>query len=371
MGWNSWNTFGENIHESLIEETAAALVETGLAEIGYRFVNIDDCWHAEARDDEERLTWDAAKFPGGIPRLAEAVHGMGFGFGIYSCAGTHTCAGRVASFGNEEKDAQTFADWGVDFLKYDYCNKPFGVDGRTLYFRMGQALRSTGRHIIFSACEWGNTEPWLWGRQAGCHMWRTTGDISDSWESIKAIGFSQFGKELYAGPNAWNDPDMLVVGMKGVGNVAAGGCSLDEYKTHFALWCLLAAPLLIGCDVRSIDAESLAILGNRRLVAVNQDKMGAQARLVGSDYHHWDHTLFPTLVKPLADGGLALGMFNLHDERTVQLQAAWEAIGLHDRRPCQVQDLWTGEDLGVHRSFFCAKAAPHAGVVVKLTPLPL
>ncbi|MDW8289478.1 MAG: glycoside hydrolase family 27 protein, partial [Armatimonadota bacterium] len=211
MGWNSWNTFGAEIHEELIRQVADVFVEAGLREAGYTYVVIDDLWESDERDDQGRLVPDPKKFPSGMKALADYVHSKGLKFGIYSCAGTHTCAGKPGSYGYEEIDAQTFAEWGVDYLKYDFCYKPAGADAVTLYRRMGQALRATGRPIVFSICEWGSNEPWKWGASVGGHLWRTTGDINDSWESIEQIGFSQNGLEAYAGPDHWNDPDMLVV----------------------------------------------------------------------------------------------------------------------------------------------------------------
>ncbi len=363
MGWNSWNTFGADIDEKVIRTTADAIVSSGLKDAGYEYVCIDDLWEADQRVNG-RLTWDAAKFPSGIPALADYIHSLGLKFGIYSCAGTHTCAGKPASFGYEEEDAHTFAEWGVDYLKYDFCYFPPGADARAAYGRMGQALRMTGRPIVFSLCNWGLHEVWTWGASVGGHLWRTTGDINDSWSSIVQIGF-QKQKDLHpwGRPNGWNDPDMLVVGMRNRGNVAKEGCTDDEYRSHFALWCLQAAPLIIGCDVRAMDEATKAILLNRRLIAVNQDPLGVQARCLGS------HRRCEVWAKPLADGDVAVGFFNLHDKPQSNVPVAWEQLYLHDRRACRVTDLWTGEDLGIHcRIFNSGALAPHASQVVRLTP---
>lgn len=200
MGWNSWNTFGADVNEDVVKETADAFLDCGLKQAGYTYVVIDDCWSLRERGPDGRLRWDPDKFPSGIPALAEYVHSRGLKFGMYSCAGTHTCAGYPGSYACEELDAQTFAEWGVDFLKYDYCYKPAGTDGRMLYRRMGQALRQTGRPILYSMCNWGVDEPWKRAASCGAHMWRTTGDIVDSWQSIEQIGFGQAGLECYAGP---------------------------------------------------------------------------------------------------------------------------------------------------------------------------
>ncbi len=366
MGWNSWNTFGPDISEDLVKETADAFVSQGLKATGYEYVVIDDLWEADSRTDDGRLTWDAAKFPHGIPALADYVHSRGLKFGIYSCAGTHTCGCKPASFGYEEEDARTFAEWGVDFLKYDFCYKPMGVAGRDLYVRMGQALRQSGREILFSMCEWGLMEPWHWGNAvAGAHMWRTTGDIEDSWESMTRIGFEQQKNlEKYAGPGHWNDPDMLVVGMHGKGHVARGGCTDEEYRLHFTLWSMLAAPLMIGCDVRVMDEATKSILLAHEVIAVNQDPLGRQATCLGEDGNKGY-----VYRKPLADGAVAVGLFNLKDKGHRLMAAPWEALGLHDRRPCTVRDLWAREDLGEHTREFTVSVAPHSCRLLKLSPL--
>ncbi|MBN1180160.1 MAG: glycoside hydrolase family 27 protein [Anaerolineae bacterium] len=367
MGWNSWNTFGGNIHEDLIRETADAFISEGVKEAGYEYVVIDDVWEARERVDG-RLTWDEAKFPNGIPALAEYVHSKGLKFGIYSCAGSHTCAGMPASYGYEEVDAQTFAAWGVDFLKYDFCFAPAGVDGPKLYQRMGQALRATGREILFSLCEWGMHKPWEWGAKAGGHMWRTTGDINDSWASIVDIGFNrQAGLEAYAGPGHWNDPDMLVVGMYGKGNVAEGGCTDAEYRSHFSLWCLLASPLMLGCDARAMNQATRDIVLNRAVIAVNQDPLGRQGYRVGGT--GWAGETVEAWAKPLHDGSIAVGLFNLGMRNQRRATVAWEAVGLHDRRPCKVRDLWKGMDLGVFTGDFSTLIDSHDAALVKLTPI--
>jgi len=364
MGWNSWNTFGGNIDENLIKEVADAFAGQGLKAAGYEYVVIDDHWESMERDSLGKLAPDADRFPSGIRALADYVHGRGLKFGIYSCAGTHTCGGRPASFANEEIDALTFADWGIDFLKYDYCYKPPGIDGKTLYRRMGQALRASGRPILFSMCNWGCDEVWKWGASVGAHMWRTTGDISDSWHSIERIGFDQNGLESYAGPNRWNDPDMLVVGMSGQGNVAHGkGCTDVEYRAHFALWCMLASPLMMGCDPRSMTPETKALLTHPELIALNQDPAGRQGFRVGEDM--WKAEVW---MKPLCDGSIAVGLFNRHDTDNRTVPVAWEALGLHDKRKALVRDVWAREDIGIHSGSFCASVEPHGCTILRLTP---
>lgn len=368
MGWNSWNTFGADVTEDVVKETADAFVREGLKDAGYHYVVIDDFWEADERDAEGRLQAHPERFPGGIAALADYVHARGLKFGIYSCAGTHTCGGRLASYGREEIDAQTFADWGVDFLKYDFCYKPLGVDGPSLYRRMGQALRATGRPILFSACEWGTNKPWEWGPQAGCHMWRTTGDIVDSWDSIVDIGFRHSELASYAGPNRWNDPDMLVVGMRGKGNVAAGGCTDSEYRVHFALWCMLAAPLMLGCDVRNMDAATKALITHPGLLAINQDPMGVPAVRLGDDWNTWDWANFQVWQRPLADGSIAVALFNLHAEVTRKMIVAWEALSLSPTRKCRVVDVVDGADHGLWDAAFWTNVPPHDVRLLRLIP---
>jgi alpha-galactosidase len=370
MGWNSWNTFGARITEQDVRETADTLVESGLAALGYRYVVVDDFWEADERVDG-RLTWNPATFPGGIPALADYVHQKGLLFGIYSCAGTHTCGGKPGSFRYEEIDAKTFAEWGVDYLKYDFCFHPAECSGPASYRRMGQALRTSGRNIVFSLCNWGFDAVQTWGRSVGGHLWRTTGDIQDKWNSIYDIGFRK-QPELapYAGPGGWNDPDMLVVGMRGDRNAEivrgdeGSGCTDDEYQTHFALWCMQAAPLMLGCDVRRIDAVSRHILSNRQLIAINQDPLGIQAVKRGA------HRSVEIWSKPLADGSLAVAFFNLGTGESNKTAIAWEALGLADLTECRVNNLLSGEARGVYtRNYNSGKIPPHGCEVVRITPL--
>ncbi len=367
MGWNSWNTFGwRDLSAEVVAQTIDAFVNEGLKEVGYEYVVIDDTWQADQREDG-RLMWDTQRFPDGIKPLADYAHSKGLKFGIYSCAGTHTCCSKPASYGYEEIDAQTFADWEIDFLKYDSCFVPASVDIPSLYKRMGQALRMTGRDIVFSICEWGNNKPWEWAAQAGGHLWRTTGDIADSWKSISKIGFQQqLGLAAYAGPGGWNDPDMLVIGMYGAGNVAAGGCTDAEYRSHFALWCIQAAPLMIGCDVRKMTDFTKRLLLNSNLIAVNQDPLGKPGYRAGqADY---DSEPMDIWAKPLADGSIAVGLFNLGIKGQRKIPVAWETLGLQAKRVCRVQDLWTGADLGVFAGSFFADVDSHDCCVVRIIP---
>lgn len=345
MGWNSWNTFGKDISDSLIRETADAFIDQGLKDAGYEYVVIDDCWSKMQREDG-RLVADPVKFPGGMKALADYVHGKGLKFGMYSCAGLKTCASYPSSFEHEFVDAQTFADWGVDYLKYDFCNTPDKIDGSILYRRMSMALRNCGRDILFSACSWGSLEEEKWIRGSGAHIWRSTGDINDSWASIKDIVRRQDGKECYSGPGCFNDPDMLVVGMYGKGNVGVSGCTDEEYRTHFSLWCMMNAPLMIGCDVRNMSAAAKEILTNKEVIALNQDEEGRQAYIASNNH---SYNLFYAYVKPLANGEYAICLVNFWDDEAGLVELYWWDIGLPGNAGYgfQLRDLWSHEDLGV------------------------
>ncbi|MGP3982518.1 NPCBM/NEW2 domain-containing protein [Streptomyces sp. KR80] len=328
LGWNSWNEFGCNIDENLIRQTADAIVSSGMRDAGYTYVNIDDCWMARERDAAGRLQADPTRFPSGIKALADYVHGKALKLGIYSSAGTHTCAGFPASLDHEEIDARTWADWGVDYLKYDNCsneNRP-ALDR---YRAMGEALRKTGRNIVYSLCEWGQNRPWEGlGREVGGHLWRTTGDISDNWTSVMGILDQQVGLERYAGPGGWNDPDMLEVGN--------GGMTDAEYRAHFALWSVLNAPLIAGNDVRSMDDATRRILLNRDLLAVNQDWSGTQGRKVRDD---GDQEVW---AKPMSDGSVAVVLLN-RGAGNAAIGATAAELGLPAGRSYRVKDLWSKE----------------------------
>ncbi|MFE7133801.1 NPCBM/NEW2 domain-containing protein [Streptomyces sp. NPDC057638] len=329
MGFNNWNSTGCAIDEKMIRDTADLFVSTGLKDAGYEFVNVDDCWAAEKRDPlTRRLTHHPTRFPSGIKALADYVHSKGLKFGIYSSAGTLTCARTMpGSLDFEEIDAQTFADWGVDYLKYDNChhqNRP----ALERYTAMRDALRKTGRPIVYSLCEWGENKPWEWGADVG-HLWRTTGDINDSWQSVLTLFKANAALARHAGPGGWNDPDMLEVGN--------GGMTDTEYRSHFSLWSIMAAPLLIGTDLRKATPAALEILGNREAIAVNQDRLGAQATVVRSANGHW------VLAKPLAGGDLAVTLFN-ETEQTATVSATARELGLPRRAGYLVRDLWARQD---------------------------
>jgi len=269
LGWNSWNHFACNIDEDLIKQTAATIAKSPLKEAGYTYVNMDDCW-AKSRDSNGNVQPDPAKFPSGIKALADYVHSLGLKFGLYSDAGTATCAGRPGSLGYEKNDANSYASWGVDYLKYDNCNS--GPDKPEVrYPKMRDALNATGRPIFFSMCEWGVDNPATWAAKVG-NSWRTTGDISDHWDSMLKILDANDLIAEYAAPGGWNDPDMLEVGN--------GGMTTVEYTSHFSLWALVKSPLLIGCDVNKMTNATLNILTNKEVIAVNQDKLGVQGKRV-------------------------------------------------------------------------------------------
>jgi alpha-galactosidase len=360
MGWNSWNKFGCDVSEKLIKESADALVATGMKDAGYQYLVIDDCWQVR-RDAQGRIVPDRDRFPSGMKALADYVHGQGLKFGLYSDAGTGTCAKRPGSKDHEAIDARAYAEWGVDYLKYDWCNTD-GQDTRDSYARMGRELRATGRPIVFSICEWGSTRPWLWAPGIG-HLWRTTGDIQDCWDCGKSWGGMgvvhiidlQTDLHPFAGPGHWNDPDMLEVGN--------GGLTTAESRAHFSFWALLAAPLMAGNDLRAMSAETREILTNREVIAVDQDPLGMQGRKVR------DNGPQEVWMKPLADGSRAVILFNRGTEAG-DIAVSWEEIGLAPAGQALVRDLWKKADAGSFRGRFEAKAGPHDVVMVRITPQP-
>lgn len=349
MGWNSWNTFGPNIDESLIKETADAMVANGLLDAGYEYLVIDDCW-SEMKRVDGKLVPDKNKFPNGMKAVADYVHSKGLKFGMYSCAGNLTCAGYPASFDYEFVDAQTFAEWGVDYLKYDYCLRPMNQKGHLLYKKMGLALANCGRDICFSACSWGADQTNEWIKETGAHLWRSTGDINDSWQSVKDLTYKQLELFKTNGQGCFNDMDMLIVGMYGKGNVAVAGCTDEEYQTHFAIWAFLGSPLMIGCDIRDMSDAAKNILLNKELIEINQDEAYRQPFTCGS---HWNFPDVPVFAKFLANGDIAIGMFNLHDY-PVDPFVSFDNIGMS--RVCgkalAVRDVIKHEDVGVFTDYF-------------------
>lgn len=373
MGWMSWNQFGPNISEKLFREIADAMVESGMRDVGYQYIFIDDLWHGE-RDDKGYIHPDPDKFPNGLRAVADYVHSKGLKLGIYSDAAESTCAGEPGSYGYEEKDALTYAKWGMDYLKYDYCGAPEDAEtAKHRYQTMSRALNLTDRTILLGICEWGPRKPWEWGRDAGGQLWRTSWDIRDYWESgeykssitgIMEILDRHAGLEKYAGPGGWNDPDMLIVGLKGNGlytntGGAEGGCSEEEYRSNMSLWCLLAAPLYACCDIRNMDGKTREILTNPEAIMVNQDVLGRQAGRV-----YKDGTL-EIWVKPLVDGHLAVGLLN-RGEGAVSITAGWDVLGINGLY--EVGDLWSHEKIGRFRNSITLDVKSHETRLLRLWP---
>src|SRR5882757_145884 len=327
MGWSSWNALGCAVTESAVRANADVLVSSGMAALGYQFVNIDDCWMATHRGGDGRLVADPVRFPSGIKAIADYVHGKGLKLGIYAAAGTATCQNLPGSLDHEQIDAASFAEWGVDLLKYDNCNDA-GRPARARFEVMAKALAATGRSIIYSVCEWGDSFPWTWARAAGAHSWRTYGDISDNWQSFTSIVDRQVGLESYSGPGGWNDPDMLEIGN--------GGMTSDEYRAQMSLWALLNAPLIAGNDLRSMSAETRNILTNPAVIAVDQDWSGSQGRRIAVT------GLSEVWAKPMKGGGAALVLFN-RDAHAVQIIASAASIGLSQSAVYGIRDLWTDD----------------------------
>jgi len=298
MGWNSWNKFHCDVSEALIMQAADAMVSTGMKDAGYEYIVIDDCWQV-SRDENGEIVPDKDRFPHGMKYVADYVHAKGLKFGIYSSAGSVTCQRRPGGFGHEYQDARTYARYGVDYLKYDWCGSTT-QDARSSYTNMRNALYAASRPIVFSICEWGSSKPWEWAGDVG-HLWRTTGDISDNWNSMIDIFKRQKDLARYAGPGKWNDPDMLEVGN--------GGMTTEEYRTHFSLWCMLASPLMAGNDLQNMTPEIKSIMLNKEMIAVNQDSLGRQATCYrdNGDYQIW--------VKMLSNNEKAICLLNLSDEK--------------------------------------------------------
>ena len=370
MGWNSWNMFGDKIDEASLRETADALVSLGFKDCGYDYLVIDDCWSVKTgRDSHGDLLPDPAKFPSGLKAMVDYVHGKGLKIGIYSDAAERTCAGYPGSYGSEEQDAHFWAGLGFDFLKYDYCNAPQEqAVARERYARMGAALRGSGREFLYSLCEWGNLAPHLWGRGVGGHMWRVSGDVFDSWVNVWMNTWYGIGVDVsldiandlheYGGPGGWNDLDMLVVGLKGKGQISGNGMSFVEYQTHMSLWCMACSPLMIGCDVRKLDQETASLLLNREVLAVNQDALGLPARRVkqAGGCEIWK--------KPLADGSTALALINRGSQGSDVLLKSRDA-GLLDT-PKLVRNLWSQQDVADFTLELTQRVQPHETVLLKI-----
>ncbi len=358
MGWNSWNKFACNVNEDLIKKMADALISTGMRDAGYKYVVIDDCWQVD-RDIQGNIVPDSKRFPSGMKALADYIHAKGLKFGLYSDAGTLTCQKRPGSRGYEFQDARQYAAWGVDYLKYDWCSTST-QNQQASYSIMRDALVKSERPIVFSLCEWGSSKPWLWARDVG-NLWRTTGDIQDCWDCKREWGGMGFvhildlqdGLEAYAGPGHWNDPDMLEVGN--------GGMTTTEYRSHFSLWCILAAPLMAGNDIRGMSREIAEILTNKEVIAVDQDQQGLQGRRV------WRERDVEVWAKQLADGSRAVALLNRGADES-EITVKWTDIGYPENLPAFVRDLWARKNLGKRTGLFSAKVVSHGVVMVTIKP---
>ncbi len=357
MGWNSWNTFGININEKLVKEMAEALISSGMQEAGYKYIVLDDGWETKTRDPNGNLIPDPNKFPSGLKALGDYLHEKGFKFGIHNCAGTKTCASYPGGRGHEYQDARNYASWGVDYLKYDWCEHGT-ANAEETFKTMRDALYAAGRPIVFSLCEWGSNKPWLWAKDVG-HLWRTSGDITDCYDcqEVYSTGWkfileSQVGLEKYAGPDHWNDPDMLEVGNPGL--------TLAESRAHFSLWCMLAAPLMAGNDVRKMSDEVRYILTNKEVIAIDQDPLGKQGYqfMIQPGKEIW--------VKELSNKNWAVCFFNSSD-KPMKIRLNWSHLwfvkGTH-----KVRDLWKKEDIGTTNKNIDFEIGSHDVALFKLSP---
>ncbi|MDO6717786.1 glycoside hydrolase family 27 protein [Psychrosphaera sp. 1_MG-2023] len=373
MGWNSWNTFACDINEELIKDMANVMVSSGMKAVGYEYINIDDCWHGE-RDNNGFIQVDATRFPSGMKAVADYVHSKGLKLGIYSDAGDKTCGGKPGSNGYEYQDALQYARWGVDYLKYDWCNTE-NLKAEGAYRTMRDALFSAKRPVVLSICEWGDNKPWLWGEEMG-HLWRTTGDIIDCWDcevdhgtwsswGIMRILDMQDGLRQYAGPGHWNDPDMMEVG---------NSMSVNEDRAHFSIWAMLAAPLIAGNDLRTMSVEAKNTLTNSDIIAINQDKLGVQAfkYKVEHEMEYW--------FKPLADKSWAMMILN-RGEKSQKVHFDWKKEDVVDpffpvegnkyktnfiNSRFQITDLWNKRSLGTTNKALTVEVASHSVVVYRL-----
>ncbi len=353
MGWNSWNKFAGRITDADVRKMADAMVSSGMVKAGYVYINVDDTWEL-GRDANGNITSNT-KFPD-MKALADYVHSKGLKFGIYSSPGPLTCAGYVASFGHEAQDAKTFAAWGVDYLKYDWCSageiyKSTRENIQPSYQKMGDALQATGRPIVYSLCEYGDGDVWKWGSAVGGNLWRTTGDISDHWASMDKIGFSQVDISSYTRPGHWNDPDMLEIGN--------GGMTAEEYRTHMSLWSMLAAPLIAGNDIATMTDETKSILMNTEVIAIDQDTAAKPVELVSHEGTN------EVLMRPLADGSVAVGLYN-RGPQAAQISVRWDALKLHGGART-ARDLWKHTAVPATGESYTATVPSHGVVLLKVS----
>ena len=375
MGWNSWNTFARDISEELIFQIADVMASEGYRDAGYEYLVIDDCWSEKKRDRSGRLVPDPVKFPHGMKAVADYVHAKGLKFGMYSAAGVRTCAGYPGSYDYEYIDAATFAEWGVDFLKYDFCTFPASGDCKMRYQTMSMALKATGREMLFSLCHPNVYEPWHWARSVGGHMYRSTGDIMDNFVSFTDHVREQIGNFCDSANYCFNDIDMLTVGMYGKGNVGIGSvCTDEEYRMQFALWCMLSAPLMMGGDLRNMNPYCKALLLNRDLIAIDQDEecrppfvvrrapIGYANPAPKDGEYPWleaEDTAW-TLLKHLSGGEFVIGLFNL-SKTPAEINCCFVDCGLPAYSGCGVEmkDVFTGKNLGVQFDCFNPTVPAH------------
>lgn len=371
MGWNSWNTFACEIDEQLIKEMADTMTNNGMQQVGYEYINIDDCWHGE-RDAQGNIQVDKQRFPSGMKALADYVHSKGLKLGLYSDAGWETCGGRPGSRGYEFQDAKQYANWGIDYLKYDWCNTE-GLKAEGAYLTMREAIHKAGRPMVFSLCEWGDNKPWEWATDIG-HLWRTTGDIypcfdceysHGTWSSWGVLNIldKQKGLRQYAGPGHWNDPDMMEVG---------NGMTEAEDRSHFAMWAMLAAPLIAGNDLRSMNKHTLSLLTNKDIIEVDQDVLGIQGFIYAENF---EGTGLQIWFKPLKDGDWAIAFLNRSDKQTT-VSFDWKKQPVIDelserntqfeRMVYQIKNLWDGNILGDTQQPLLQKIASHDTLILRL-----
>lgn len=370
MGWNSWNTFQTNINEQMLRDMVDAYVSSGMRDAGYTYFVLDDGWMAMERDSNGSLVADPKKFPSGMKAFADYVHSKGLKFGIYNCAGTKTCAGYPGTHGYEYQDARLYASWGVDYLKYDWCNTD-SINARDAYLTMSRAIRAAGRPMVFSLCEWGNHAPWLWATNIG-QLWRTTTDIhagfaqdlnNGTWSSFGVLHILDLQDHIrqYAGPGHWNDPDMLEVG---------NGMTYAEDKAHFSLWCMLAAPLISGNDLRKMSPQTISILTNKEVIAVDQDPLGIEC------FKYYSFDGMEIFVKALKDNSLAVCFLN-RSSRTQNINFEWKEHVITDtvskldidfnKNTYSLRDLWTKKNIGTTNKAFKQTIGSHDVIMLKLS----
>lgn len=371
MGWNSWNVFTNTLDEKLVMEMADAMVSNGMRDLGYQYINMDDYWHAPSRDADGRPLPDPQKFPHGIRWLADYVHSRGLKLGIYSDAGTKTCGKCFGGFQHEEIDAKTYAEWGIDLLKYDFCFVPLKKkEALSRYQKMGDALKGSGRSIVYSICNWGFFKPWKWGESVGGNYWRTTPDIRDTWKatpiwygSFMSILKKQTNLYKYAGPGHWNDPDMMIVGNYGKGKATGNGghstgLTDTEYQTHMSLWCMLTAPLLSSNDLRSMNEATKNILLNPEIIAISQDELGEQARRVAKSGSIWVYR------KNLKDGSVAIALFNKSKK---ERKFDWKTTQPYLKGTYTACDVWQHTESEPLKNTLKLTLKPHETMVLRLT----